>query len=74
LHQDAPRPVPQAGALQGTAGDHFASIRATTNLIRQKAKAAMVELGRRYLEISQFEHVPGIGACVQCVPPHRFAD
>ena len=44
----------------------------------KKAKAVMVELGQRYREIAQFQHVPGIGVVGSHVfsafiqTPHRF--
>lgn len=51
----------------------------STGQLRQKARANMVALGRRYAEIAQFQRVTGIGvvgahvfsACIQT--PHRFA-
>ncbi len=50
-----------------------------TGALREKARAAMIEWGRRYPEISQFQRMPGIGvvgahvfsALIQ--NPHRFA-
>jgi transposase len=50
-----------------------------TGALRNKARAAMTKLGRRYPEISQFQRMPGVGivgahvfsAFIQ--NPHRFA-
>ena len=50
-----------------------------TGRVRKEARAAMVELGRRYPEIKQFRRVPGIGVVGAHVfsafiqTPHRFA-
>jgi transposase len=56
----------------------YASLDAT-GALRNKARAAMVKLGRRYPEISQFQRMPSVsvvgahvfGAFIQ--NPHRFA-
>jgi len=53
--QDAPRPIPKPGAFQVASSDKRASQRAAPELVRQKAKAAISELGERYPKISQFE-------------------
>lgn len=50
-----------------------------TGALRKKARAAMIKLGRRYPEISQFQRMPGIGVVGAHVfsafiqNPHRFA-